>query len=141
MSVRDEKQTGVHKLRCDRSTMTYNCTTFPWSPSCMTSLHHCYCQRIFTRTQAHYSSFFSSLCPCSFWDEGLTSLRTHGARETRRLKDWGIGGVGLLMCHRTREGRRRRRSILMHLPYRRLHHSSLDHLPPPHTAPQRKLLS
>src|ERR1700761_8320587 len=82
VSMSDAKQAGVHKLRCDRSTVTCACTTFPRSSSCMTSFHHCYCQRIFTLIQAHYSSSLSTLCPCSFWQKGWISLRTHGARET-----------------------------------------------------------
>ena len=134
MRVSDEKQAGEHKLRCDRSTVICTCTSFPRSPSCMTSLHHCHCQRIFTLSQAHHFSSFSSQCPCSFWDGGWISLRTHGASETRRLKVWGIGGVwsSNVSQNRGREAKKKHpHTFSISTPL-----SPPDHLlPRPYTAP------
>src|ERR1700761_4462655 len=60
VSVRDEKQAGVRKLPLRSLNRDLHLHNFS---SCMTSFQHCYCQRIFTLTQAHHSSSFSSLCP------------------------------------------------------------------------------
>src|ERR1700761_4154491 len=95
VSVRDEKQAGEHKLRCDRSTVTCTCTTFlPYdlpSPLLLPKNLHTNPNTLLL--------FFLHTMPLFVLGEGLDKLedtRCTGDEKAKSLGHWGTRSSNVL---------------------------------------------